>query len=185
MTQTRTAAAFTPGVKYHKFEIAGLGTAPYTFEGTSRMIYVACPGAPVQPGGCCDYCGTAIMDAFWLKSADGRTFKVGCDCILKTTSDRALIVAVKTARQAHERQLRQAREAKKTAVSVARIAAAEAQLASVADVFHAQPHPMAANGPFFATKTRLDWAEWMLAHAGVSGRLSVAKAIETALQESR
>lgn len=173
---------FVVGEKYHAFERAGLGKAPYTFMGCERRVFQACPGAPEQPGGCCDYCGTGIHYQFILRSADGREFKVGSDCILKVDSSRALRVAVENELQKREREQREARAAVKRQKDVDRIAAAVAVLPNVADTFRAQPHPQAASGPFFAAKTRLDWAEWMLANAGMSGRLTVAKAIETALQ---
>ncbi len=185
MTRTHVANTFQPGQKVHKFEVAGLGDAPYTYLGCSRKVFQACQGAPEQAGGSCDYCGTGIMFQFHLRSADGREFKVGSDCILKTDSTRALIVPVKTEVQKHQKALRDARAQKKCAKDVARIAAAVAQLPLVADAFAAEPHPMAASGPFFATKTRLDWANWMLANAGLSGRLTVAKAIETSLVSSK
>ena len=65
-------ATYAPGQKVHKFELAGLGLAPYTFLGCERKVYQACQGAPEQPGGSCDYCGTGIMYQFLLRSADGR-----------------------------------------------------------------------------------------------------------------
>lgn len=44
----------------HKFELAGLGKAPFHFTGqVSEKTYQACNGAPVQPASTCDYCGTA------------------------------------------------------------------------------------------------------------------------------
>lgn len=175
-------ATFETGKKYHQFEIRGLGRAPYVFEGVSESIYQAAPDAPKQPGSSCDYCGTPIMRVFWLRAADGKRFKVGCDCILKTDSDKALRVAVLTAKQQHERELRQSRADAKRAKDVARVNAAVARLSEVADKFRAEPHPQAQSYAFLSDKTRMDWAEWMLANAGLSGRLAVACAIEKALQ---
>src|SRR5215831_9819973 len=71
----------------HKFEQAGLGKAPFRVVGYTREIYQAVPGdpnCPCQPGAACDYCMTAIVDTFWIRSSDGRRFKVGCDCVYKT-----------------------------------------------------------------------------------------------------
>ena len=67
----------------HPFEQAGFGKAPYRFDGVTRNWFVSCPGDPGKPGGTCDYCGTGIAYEFWVRSADGRRFKVGCDCIAK------------------------------------------------------------------------------------------------------
>ncbi len=67
----------------HRFEAAGLGKAPFELVGFTEEKFVAAPGCPAQPGGTCDFCGNAIMNVFYVRSADGRRFKVGCDCVLK------------------------------------------------------------------------------------------------------
>lgn len=68
----------------HVFEAAGLGKAPFRCVGVVEVTYQACPGAPIQPGGSCDYCGTGISIHCKIKSADGKEFKVGSDCVRKT-----------------------------------------------------------------------------------------------------
>jgi hypothetical protein len=68
----------------HTFTAAGLGQAPFQYIGMFESVYVACPGAPVQPAGSCDYCGNGIRYCFQIKSADGKISKVGCDCIKKS-----------------------------------------------------------------------------------------------------
>lgn len=78
----------------HCFEKAGLGEAPFRVVGFHVSKYQACPGAPVQAGTCCDYCGTGIMNVYEIQGAGGRAFKVGCDCVAKT-GDAGLIGAVK------------------------------------------------------------------------------------------
>ena len=168
---------YAPGQKVHKFELSGLGKAPYVFLGVTQNWHSAAPGHK-QPGGCCDYCSTGIAFEFWLRSADGRKFKVGSDCILKTSHDRSLIVAVKTEVQKHQKALRDARAEVKRAADVARIEAAKVRLPEVADRLRKEPHPQAESIQFLRDKTKLDWAEWMLANAGTSGRLAVARAIE-------
>jgi hypothetical protein len=72
--------------KVHCFERAGLGKAPFRVIGFEVRKYQACPGAPVQPGASCDYCGTGIMNVFHIKGAgsEAAAFKVGCDCVAKT-----------------------------------------------------------------------------------------------------
>lgn len=92
----------------HRFEAAGLGTAPFTLESFQVSKWQACPGAPIQAGSSCDYCGQAIMLVFVLRGADGRRFKVGCDCVEKA-GDAGLINAVRAQRQAHTRELTKAR----------------------------------------------------------------------------
>jgi hypothetical protein len=95
----------------HCFERAGLGRAPFRVTGFTTMKYCAAPGAPILPGGTCDYCGTAIMYACEITSSDGKTFKVGCDCVNRT-GDEGLIRAYKKtpAYRAHQKVLRDAKD---------------------------------------------------------------------------
>lgn len=142
----------------HRFEQAGLGEAPFRFTGTvTEKTYCACQGAPVQPGSTCDYCGTCIRYEFWVKSADGREFRVGCDCIHKT-GDRGLIQQISAA----ERKLRDlknaAAKARKQERLAKRIADARAALSSVQGLLSLQRHPSS----YFADqgKTLLDYVQW-------------------------
>src|SRR5690348_11206782 len=73
------------GSTVHCFERAGLGAAPFECVGMNENTYQACPGAPVQPGGMCDYCGSSIRFEFLIRSRDGKLFKVGSDCVHKTS----------------------------------------------------------------------------------------------------
>jgi hypothetical protein len=91
MTKTDNSAE----VGMHVFERAGLGKAPFRCIGFAEVVYQAHPDAPRQPGGSCDYCGTGIMLQCKIKSADGRVFKVGSDCVAKT-DDAGLIRSFKT-----------------------------------------------------------------------------------------
>lgn len=175
---TNTKATYAPGTKVHKFELAGLGTAPYAYLGIRENMFKA--GDVIKPGGSCDYCGAGIRYEYWLRGADGRTFKVGSDCVLKTCSDRALIVAVKTEEQKRQAEKREAKRRATFERQQVEIDAAVARLPEVADRLRAEPHPNA--GPYFADKTRLDWIEWMLAHAGQAGRLTVARYIITTIE---
>lgn len=81
----------------HIFEQAGLGQAPYTFLHVSTM-----PSS-------CQYCSTPIIYQFWLRSADGRTFYVGSDCIHKS-GDAGLAKVIDPILREHQRQLREKRE---------------------------------------------------------------------------
>ena len=97
------------GTTVHVFERAGLGKAPFRFVSCQKKIYQAFPGAPVQPGSSCDFCGNGIMFEYWIRSSDGKDFKVGCDCVFKT-NDAGLRRVVDAKRReieckkAHERQ---------------------------------------------------------------------------------
>lgn len=89
----------------HPFEKSGLGKAPFACIGYAKLVYQACQGAPVQCGGSCDFCGTGIMHSYTIRSADGRTFKVGSDC-LERTRDTKLIEEQRAAERAYEAEQR-------------------------------------------------------------------------------
>lgn len=79
----------------HVFQRAGLGLAPFKFVDFYTARYQACPGAPVQPGAGCEFCGTGIMQVCVIESADKKRFKVGVDCLRKT-GEAGLIKSYKT-----------------------------------------------------------------------------------------
>ena len=132
-------------------------------------------GAPGQPMGCCDYCGQGIAIVWRVRGTDGRTFRVGSDCVLKTSKeygdkDSPLLRAVK--KQRRESQL--AREN-------ARIDAAVQLLhTDVAKALDAMPHPTKWRAD--KGETALDSALWMFSHAGHAGRLRTARMIEKLTQ---
>jgi len=99
--------------KEHVFETAGLGKAPFTFVGMyvsrgpirTELNGVVCEvGYAGQPMGTCEYCGNGIANCFQIKSADGKSFIVGSECVMKTGDNglRAKVNEVKTAIQ-HEK----------------------------------------------------------------------------------
>lgn len=104
----------------HPFEAAGLGLAPFKLIGFDRKVGPIKMedgtevGAPGQPMGTCDFCGTGIADCYRIKSSDLKTFVVGCDCVLKLgRSDNRLVGEVKRKKLALDRAKRAAkREAK-------------------------------------------------------------------------
>lgn len=98
----------------HKFELAGLGKAPYRFVGVTEHKFQACQGEPVKAGASCDFCGSAIMYAANVISADGRRFKVGCDCAL-SIGDKGLRTKVAAWQRAHDAEKREAAKARKVA----------------------------------------------------------------------
>lgn len=97
----------------HKFQRVGLGDAPFRVVGFTEIVYQACPGAPVQAGGSCAYCGTGIRYAAKILSADGKRFVVGMDCVNKT-GDAGLVSAVKRTPEykKHKADLRAAKDAR-------------------------------------------------------------------------
>ena len=154
----------------HPFERAGLGLAPFRVVGFSVEKYQACQGAPIQCGGSCDYCAQPIMNTYWILSADGRRFKVGCDCVRKT-KDARLIAAVRKAENKRRNALKHAKDAGIVAAGQWLLAKPEtrAKLAAI-------PHPR--NLTDRATGEPVSWlsyAEWMFDHAGTAGKVKIAK----------
>lgn len=86
----------------HAFERAGLGLAPFKCIGEIEKTYQACPGAPIQVGGSCDYCGTGIRYQYIIKDRTGHTFKVGSECVRKT-GDAGLIKQFKNLPEVRKR----------------------------------------------------------------------------------
>jgi hypothetical protein len=159
----------------HPFERAGLGAAPYRLVGIREALFVAHPGAPAKPGASCDYCGTAIVDVFMLRAADGREFKVGCDCVEKASrkGDRILTDVQKAVREVR-RERAAAKADEKIAAAVAALIFDDATRARV----EAQPHPRGfVDRETGRPLTLLDWAAWMFTNAGRAGRLEVAKVV--------
>jgi len=172
--------------KVHIFEAAGLGKAPFKFVGMIEqdMAYGQAilnreehqkTGVMMttKPGGSCDFCGTYIVNMFRIKSADGKSFKVGCECVRKT-GDAGLKKAVNKIINERNRVAAEKR-------SKAKLEAALAALPKVSEKLAAKPHP----DPYWATQgqTLLDKVNWFLAHAGMTGKLKVAKIILAELAE--
>jgi len=173
-----TATATTAEPARHPFDRAGLGKPPYKFLGMISKSYQACPGAPVQPGGSCDYCGQGIFDQYHVQSADGRRFKVGCDCIAKASKTASLFPS----QRALDKAVRDAKTAKRHAREQARIVEGFAWIDSpeIAAKLAALPHPykwQADKGLTFA-----DFVGGMRDHAGNQGRLEVIAAARKALE---
>jgi hypothetical protein len=156
----------------HPFEAAGLGQAPFRFIGMVEKTYQACQGAPVQPGASCDYCGQGIRYVFQVKSADGKSFGVGCDCIRKTTHKGVRLLSDA------EREMRRFKRDQAAEKLRARVAASLATLAANPALFTDAPHP----SPFFAKqgKTWRDYVLWSLESGSTSGRLAACKGVEQA-----
>lgn len=66
----------------HPFEAAGLGQAPFSFQGIEEKVSDLGNGY-TKAGGTCDFCGTGIRYACHIRSSDARTFVVGMDCARK------------------------------------------------------------------------------------------------------
>lgn len=166
--------------RVHPFERAGFGHAPYKCTGHTRMVFRAVPDAPAQPGTCCDYCGTGIMDVYFVKSEDGVTFKVGCDCVWKVFREfdgtippdfRQEVARVEAEKRDERRRIRHDRV-------MARVARVRTALDAAPALFANQPHPYEYHAK--QGKTLRDYYEWVLAHGGDNGRISTCQIIEKA-----
>ena len=105
----------------HAFEKAGLGQAPFRFLGAERRVGPVTladgsqSGAPGQPMGTCDFCGTGIAICCSVESSDGQEFIVGSDCVEKV-GDAGLVNLTKRALRelARDRDEARVRAAKKS-----------------------------------------------------------------------
>jgi len=153
---------------------AHLGPAPYKYLGHTSESYQAVrgdPNCPIQPGGSCDHCATGIYEMFHFRAADGTRFKVGSSCVAKA-GDARMTKAIAADVAKHRREVVEARAADI-------IGRATAALPEVRHILAAQPHPThysAAKG-----RTLADWADWMLANAGRTGKTQAAKVILAAV----
>ncbi len=159
----------------HPFERAGLGKAPFRFVGMvdqpkagglgGGMVSVGeVNGVEVltTPGGSCDYCGQGIIYMFGVESSDGRRFKVGCDCVHKIAdADPKLVRAV-------DAEVRRINRQKRVAKDQAGTQEIHEILTAHKDALAAIPHPQKWRAD--KGETALDYAQWMLRNAGMSGR---------------
>jgi hypothetical protein len=85
----------------HCFEAVGLGKAPFRFVAVTE-----------RRGSSCDYCGHDIRWECWVSDAEGRTFKVGNECI-KKSGDEGLIERATLERRRIDREKRRAKALEK------------------------------------------------------------------------
>jgi hypothetical protein len=167
-----------PARGVHPFEKRGLGKAPFRYVGIidqnisyGQAVIGHVGGIPLttNPGGTCDYCGTAIVVMFGIISADGIRSHVGCDCIERVDEVAPIKNMDKLAQD--RKRLKATREKGRIAKAIAALPTATA-LDSI-------PHPLAwraAQGD-----TMRQWCEWMFANAGTAGKLKAARVVEDAI----
>lgn len=167
----------------HPWERAGLGKAPFQYLGVRRLVgplRFAQPdgtmlevGAPGQPMGTCAFCLQGIAECHSVKSADGKRFIVGCDCIARVNGEHE---PVRAKAEAASRKLRNAAaKARRDAKATTERGELEALLSDEV----ARAKLAALPGPKFGTM--LEHAEWMARKAGAAGRGRVLKAVRAAL----
>ena len=123
----------------HRFTRAGFGNAPFRLIGHSENVFNNGDGT-TKAGGTCDYCGTGIRWEFHVQSADGKKFKIGCDCA-RHLYDSKLVVVI-------ESEMRKIKKAAAAAKKAAKEVADRAELPALAVIWEAalvkladQPHP--------------------------------------------
>jgi hypothetical protein len=159
----------------HPFERAGLGSAPFRCVGSYESKYQACHGAPIQPGSSCDYCGQGIMTVFRINSADGKEFKVGCDCVAKTARECA-----KTDLERDARRVVDAVNKIKTAAANTR---KDVTIAAALVKLEANRETLEGVRLFDGYRERfaVEYLEWMFKNAGRTGKLKAARQLEELL----
>ena len=168
--------------KMHVFEQAGLGIAPFKCVGFSTTSTRASLNSYCRShglmyttnlcGGTCDYCGTAIWNVFRIRSSDAKEFVVGCDCVLKT-NDIGLrnIVGKITAEAAKARKQQSEQEKIAQLNDWVNDSEVRAKLTEIA-------HPKLRN------LTMLNYVEWMIVHAGTTGKIKIWRLIDKHLNGS-
>lgn len=172
------SAALQVDAFLHPFEKAGLGKAPFRCVGMTRKVgplrFVGkdglewSVGADGQPMGTCDFCGTGIADCYEIRSADGKEFIVGCDCVAKTCAKGERVLAEV------ERKAKDLKNAAARKRNAAKAEASEAELAALLSnpelraVLASKPSAYAWKAAEGATA--LDDAEWLASRCGHSGR---------------
>jgi hypothetical protein len=158
----------------HKWETAGLGKSPYKYVGTTQERFQACQGAPIQCGTSCDYCGQGIVFTMHFCSADGKRFKVGCDCAEKS-GDVGLVNLAK-------RETRRAKLADKHTKDNAKIDEAFQLLDNsieLQQLISSNPHPHT----YIKNLNCLDYITWIRKNAGTAGKLQVVRMIKKFAKE--
>lgn len=89
-------------IKGHRFERCGF-IPPYQFTGYEKKpSYNPSTG---HGGTVCDYCGTYIINVFWIEDGNGKRFKVGSDCV-KHLNDTKLVTVVEGVIEKQEKERR-------------------------------------------------------------------------------
>jgi hypothetical protein len=125
-------------IKGHRFErIEGL-VAPFSLLGFEQKESFN-PLRKVTGGTSCDYCGTYIINVYWIQDGNGKKFKVGSECV-RHLNDTKLVTIVEGVKK---EQARLKREAKRVEKRVAQNKEFEDALIILANYPH--PHPYYAS----------------------------------------
>ena len=162
----------------HKFEERGLGKAPFKWirvyadigprKWVDKKTGIECQsGAPGQPMGTCDYCGTGIMYVNVIRSTDGKESDIGSDCIRRICEKNSHVTTCV------DREVRRMQREKRHEREQSKIVELRGWLAdtSIRIILDEKPHPTKERAAL--GESLLSWAEWMLENAGNSGRCRV------------
>lgn len=172
----RKAIRPEPVVGTHRWEVAGLGKAPYRFLGTEDTNAAVDPQTGMRrlgtdkdgithwtsPGGTCAFCGQCIFVLCKFRSADGQEFHVGQDCAQKS-GDAGIVKAV-----AHAERKRQAAKRATKAAAVAVRLGTLLDTPSVRTLLGSLPHPHPVNAS--KGRTLLEWADFVRDYGGAQGK---------------
>ena len=111
--------------------------------------------------GSCDFCGQGIADCYQIRSSDGRNFIVGSSCVNKT-GDRGLRRGVNK----HKVEIRHQRD--------------DARIAAALELFESPGVEQILRATRRGNGDLYSWASWMFRHAGRTGKVKVARAIQAA-----
>lgn len=142
----------------HPFQQKGLGQAPFQFVRYRRT----------NPKSKCDNCGIAIMHRYECRSADGRTFGVGSECVKKVEPSWSPL------RQAMSAAKREAEAVE----LVERIQIAKKNLAEKPELLRLRRHPMGR-----VRESMRDYVEFVFENGRQSSLLRhVCKIVEDAVE---
>ena len=174
--------------KLHPFEAAGLGKAPFIYVGMEHKIGpitmadgITQIGSPGQPMGSCDYCGKGIAYCYSIKSADGKRFVVGSDCVAKLYKESnvdASALALDKVYQAIKAEknllLAKARHKREDAALAAGMVWAEGNKVIL--------QSMECPSKYHAKQTQWDVYEWYMRNAGCKGKLGCIQVLQRLIE---
>lgn len=177
--------------KVHPWERAGLGVAPFRVVGVFVDIGPHVTeidgirteiGSPGQPMGTCAYCSQGIAECWQIRSADGKKFIVGCDCVRRAYDDAEAPIAIETEAQ---RQIAQLKAERNEKIREAKWAKSQALRAKIADELEKNPafatdHPHPYESQRAKGKTLRDYVINKLGVCGMEGVRDVDKVLAPA-----
>ena len=166
-TATNAPEAKSDEKMVHPWERSGFGRAPFEVTGFSESERDGKASAT------CDVCGTGIRNVCHIRSADGRSFKVGSDCVRKT-EDARLVPAVDSHERIAQRNKRLDREVTKVRAVDDAVAATLARPEVKAELVK-HPHPYAIQAA--KGKTMWDWADSLFKNGFAADRKRVGQAL--------